>query len=82
MASLINKSSTPVLIAPLTVRDSDDQRPAAVLEQAAALWKLGASFDGLALYEGEQRSRIPLPVYPLNGERHWWGAAVRQAVAR
>jgi acyl transferase domain-containing protein len=70
LTHLIDKSTTSVLIRAL--EQQEDDRPAAVLEQAAALWKLGASFEGTALYKGETRGRIPLPAYPLKGERHWW----------
>jgi acyl transferase domain-containing protein len=37
------------------------------------LWKLGIKVDWNGLHGGEKRYRVPLPTYPFQRNRHWWG---------
>lgn len=41
------------------------------LEQLAGLWSKGASVAWDALYDGGKPGRVPLPVYPFEGESYW-----------
>lgn len=43
---------------------------AEALGELAGLYVAGASVDGHALYAGEARQRVSLPVYPFSRERH------------
>jgi phthiocerol/phenolphthiocerol synthesis type-I polyketide synthase E len=38
---------------------------------AARLWEARAVDDWSALYDGELRTRVPLPTYPFEKQRHW-----------
>lgn len=44
---------------------------AVLLEALGSLWAHGASCDWSAFYEGQRRSRIPLPTYPFERQRYW-----------
>jgi 3-oxoacyl-(acyl-carrier-protein) synthase/thioesterase domain-containing protein/acyl carrier protein len=43
----------------------------ALLDALGRLWQAGAPIDWAALSAGERRSRVPLPTYPFERERHW-----------
>ncbi len=74
MASLVESSSAHTLISPA---EEGQDRPSAVLQQAATLWKLGANFDGTKLYDGENRRRVPMPTARFSSDKHWWSASGR-----
>jgi amino acid adenylation domain-containing protein len=50
-----------------------EPRPAtaAVLAALGRLWVEGVAVDTAALFTGEKRRKVPLPLYPFAGERHW-----------
>jgi acyl transferase domain-containing protein/aryl carrier-like protein len=50
------------------------------LSALAAAWVRGHAIDLAALYAGERRHRVSLPVYPFAGERYWIGGG--EAMAR
>lgn len=41
------------------------------LEQIGQMWLNGDSIDWVKLYKGQKRKRIPLPVYPFEGQSYW-----------
>src|ERR1041384_2874045 len=53
----------------------DAQSDLAFLRGALSrLWVEGVAYHKTALFEGEQRRRIPLPPYPFERQRHWVAA--------
>lgn len=52
------------------------------LEDLGHLWLTGAGIDWTALYEGGQRKRIPLPVYPFEGKSYWVDRVKKDKVAK
>ena len=75
LASLARHASTPNR--PLQVFSSlrhpnDQQSDAAVLQATVGrLWLAGVPVDWAGYHAGERRSRVPLPTYPFERERHW-----------
>jgi acyl transferase domain-containing protein/NADPH:quinone reductase-like Zn-dependent oxidoreductase/thioesterase domain-containing protein/short-subunit dehydrogenase len=47
-----------------------------LLEAAGTLFVAGCDFGFEQLDRGVYRSRVPLPTYPFQRERHWWGDEV------
>lgn len=45
----------------------------AELERLAAAWVDGESVDWSAIYRGESPRRVPLPTYPFQRQRYWFG---------
>ncbi|MDX2021255.1 MAG: SDR family NAD(P)-dependent oxidoreductase [Deltaproteobacteria bacterium] len=41
------------------------------LQTLGKVWAAGAKVDWTALYDGQLRNRIPLPVYPFEGQSYW-----------
>jgi acyl transferase domain-containing protein len=42
-----------------------------MLTALGSLWAAGKAIDWPVFYEGERRSRVPLPTYPFQRERYW-----------
>ena len=42
-----------------------------ILKSYGNLWVLGCKLDAGQLYEGQRRSRVPLPTYPFERQRYW-----------
>lgn len=42
-----------------------------IYETLGALWRSGTAIDWTAFHGGTKRQRLPLPVYPFDGMRHW-----------
>jgi acyl transferase domain-containing protein len=42
-----------------------------LLKKLGQLWTFGVNIDGQEFYKGEQRYRIPLPLYPFEHRKYW-----------
>jgi len=76
LSKLLGQSTAQVLLRHLEKLERDSIPM--LMAQAAALWKLGVPVKGGALYEGEQRQRVPLPAYPFQGDYHWFTPATQR----
>ena len=50
-----------------------------LLTTLGRLWLSGVTVDWPAFYAGERRTRVPLPTYPFERQRHWIDAKPAQA---
>jgi acyl transferase domain-containing protein/acyl carrier protein len=75
LASLARHASTPNRPLPVlsSLRHPNDQQSDAAVLQATVgrLWLAGVPVDWAGYHAGERRSRVPLPTYPFERERHW-----------
>ena len=49
----------------------DAQDLEVILKSYGNLWVLGCKLDPGQLYDGQRRSRVPLPTYPFERQRYW-----------
>ena len=60
-----------------TVEPSEQASMLAALGRA---WTAGVAFDAAALVSGEERRRVPMPLYPFEERRYWIHAAASPAL--
>ncbi|MET0578563.1 MAG: type I polyketide synthase, partial [Ilumatobacteraceae bacterium] len=73
LASLARMNATsPVAVAP-TIRHPKEERSdvAFALGAVGSAWEAGVNLSAAALFEGEDRRRVPLPTYPFEHSRYW-----------
>ncbi|WP_371859710.1 SDR family NAD(P)-dependent oxidoreductase [Tengunoibacter tsumagoiensis] len=60
-------------VIPLFLREQDTAAMAetSFLNLLASLWTMGTAINWQQLYQGEKRSRLPLPTYPFEKQRFW-----------
>jgi len=61
-----------------TLRRVRRSEPETVLEAVGTLWAQGARVDWEALNRGERHHRVPLPTYPFESRRFWYGGNANQ----
>jgi amino acid adenylation domain-containing protein len=61
---------------------NDPDEESVFLKALGQAWALGAPLDVDALFEGEQRRRLPLSTYPFERQRYWIEPGRRQAGAK
>lgn len=67
------QAATPAPLALPSLRHPRDSNPdlEVMLQSVGRLWMRGVSVDWAGFYRDERRSRIPLPTYAFDHQRHW-----------
>lgn len=73
LTTLVAAQATPVRHAFNSVRHPKEAANDVeyALQTLGKVWAAGAQVDWTALYDGQLRNRIPLPVYPFEGQSYW-----------